>query len=107
MAFLIVMIWSMFVLCLTVFVTKNYKKGFGNFFEQISAHANFNSYYLVQVCVFKRTLLGPDNNPTLHPKKTCKNDQFCHFCFEDVLKYLFYSVFRTTKFCQKRAPKKG
>ena len=47
----------------TLFVIKHYQnRGFSTL--KNCAQKKIRGYYLVQVCVFKRTHLGPDNNPS-------------------------------------------
>ena len=85
---------------------KSMKRVSPMFFEQISAHANLIVIIWSKFAFLKRTLLGPDNNPTLDPKKTCKMINFAIFCFEDVLKYLFIVFLNLNQTLPKKGPKK-
>ena len=75
-AFLIVNIWSKFVLK-TLFVKQHYKIGVSADVFSKNARANLNSYSLVQVGLFLDPQLGPDNNPTLDQTITVQNRHFC------------------------------
>ena len=75
-------------------------------FLQKNARANFNCYYLVQVCVLKHTQLGPDNSPTLDQIMTFNNVFFQSFAFK-CAEIPIYSIFEhQPKFAPKRAQKR-
>ena len=87
--------WSKFVFWKHCLSRNTIKFGVSTLFntKQI-AHANFNSYQLVQVGLFLDPKLGPINNPYLDQPKTIENGHLLAFCcFKNVLKYLFVVLF--------------